>query len=261
MDHDRIDEEGLVERYVAGRLGAAVRDAFEAHLVDCAPCLERIEEAERLRAALAAAAPVEAARPVLAPAPVLALLRRRASPRLGSWALAAGLAAACGAVVVLQRQGRQTLDQLEATRAAATEADRRAATQARALSEAQASLAKLEDRVALLTAPRLAPVFALALTRGAGAGRVLGIPRESQWVVLSLEAGGDPEYGAVLRTAAGQVLFEARRLVPSSDGLAVTFLSDLVPPGDYVLAVTSSASAASGRGVEVRFPFRTRWAR
>jgi hypothetical protein len=253
LDHARIQAEGLVERYVADRLPPPLRQAFEAHLVDCAPCLDLIEEAERLRAGLVGVARAEAA-PV---APVVDLVSHR--QRLATWGLAAGLAAAGVAAVLLQRQVREVRAELASARADATESARRAEADGAALRAAQASRSQLEERVAQLALPRITPVFAMAISRGAAPSRVLRIPREPQWVVLSLEAGGDPEYRAVLRAATGRLVWEGRRLLPDGDGIAVTLLSDLLPPGDYVMGLTSTAGP--GRGEEVRFAFRTEWAR
>jgi hypothetical protein len=252
LDHARVEADGLVERYVAGRLQAGVQEAFEAHFVDCAPCLEKIEEAERLRAGLAGLARESTA--PLASVFGLASARRRVT----TWALAAGLAAAGLAALLTGRQVREVRGQLEAARAEAIESGRRGAADRQALREAQASRSELQDRLARLDRPRIAPVFAMAISRGTAPARVLRIPRQPQWVVLSLEAGGDPEYRAVLRTAAGRVLWEGVGLAPTGDGLAVTLGSELLPPGDYLIAVT--ATAGRGAGEEIRFAFRTAWA-
>jgi hypothetical protein len=50
MDHRHIDEQQVAERYVKHTLGAAERAAFEAHLVDCQECADRLLLAEMFHA-------------------------------------------------------------------------------------------------------------------------------------------------------------------------------------------------------------------
>jgi anti-sigma factor RsiW len=50
MDHRLIDEQQVAERYVTHTLGAAERAAFEAHLVDCQECADRLLLAEMFHA-------------------------------------------------------------------------------------------------------------------------------------------------------------------------------------------------------------------
>jgi hypothetical protein len=46
MDHRYIDEHSVAERYAANELGSSERSAFEAHLVDCQECTDRLLLAE-----------------------------------------------------------------------------------------------------------------------------------------------------------------------------------------------------------------------
>lgn len=46
MDHIYIDAQRIPERYVAGGLAPEMREAFEAHLVDCPECADRLLLAE-----------------------------------------------------------------------------------------------------------------------------------------------------------------------------------------------------------------------
>jgi len=52
MTETEIDEDAWPERYVTGRLDAADLARFEAHLVDCPACLDRVDAAARLGVAL-----------------------------------------------------------------------------------------------------------------------------------------------------------------------------------------------------------------
>jgi hypothetical protein len=52
MDHLRIEEQNLIDRYVRGSMPADERAEFEEHFVDCAACQEQIEAARSLRLAV-----------------------------------------------------------------------------------------------------------------------------------------------------------------------------------------------------------------
>ena len=52
MDHSRIEERNLIDRYVRGSLPADERAEFEEHFVDCVACQEQIEAAKSLRVAV-----------------------------------------------------------------------------------------------------------------------------------------------------------------------------------------------------------------
>src|SRR5450631_1620365 len=52
MEHLRIEEHNLIDRYVRGTMPAAERAEFEDHFVDCAGCQEQIEIAKSLRQAV-----------------------------------------------------------------------------------------------------------------------------------------------------------------------------------------------------------------
>jgi anti-sigma factor RsiW len=52
MDHLRIEEQNLIDRYVRGTMPAAERAEFEEHFVACSECQEQIEIAKSLREAV-----------------------------------------------------------------------------------------------------------------------------------------------------------------------------------------------------------------
>lgn len=62
MDHAYIEEHGLVDRYLAGRLPAVERVRFEDHFVDCPRCLDELELARDFQASLAAGVAREVSR-------------------------------------------------------------------------------------------------------------------------------------------------------------------------------------------------------
>src|SRR5580693_2897800 len=85
MQHPDIERDCLIDRYVRKTLGAAEREVFEEHFLDCPQCLEQLEIAASLRQAIRESA-VEAVTPAPAPRP------RRWF--VWNWVLA-GAAAAC----------------------------------------------------------------------------------------------------------------------------------------------------------------------
>lgn len=50
MDHRYIDQKSLAERYLNNTLAPEERSAFEAHLVDCQECTDRLLLAEMFHA-------------------------------------------------------------------------------------------------------------------------------------------------------------------------------------------------------------------
>jgi tetratricopeptide (TPR) repeat protein len=85
MDCREVEDEGVAESYVAGRLDAAARDAFEAHYFECDECLARLEACRLLGRSLAERQANSA--------------RRVPGPPAAWWSL--GLAAAAALVAVV----------------------------------------------------------------------------------------------------------------------------------------------------------------
>src|ERR1700678_4019727 len=63
MDHDYINEHGVVALYVAGKLSPEERAGFEEHFADCRQCLEQIEVTKELREGLRQVVKEDAGRP------------------------------------------------------------------------------------------------------------------------------------------------------------------------------------------------------
>ena len=82
MDHARIDETQLADRYLMGKLDDAERRSFEEHFVDCPVCLEKLETVEGLRGALKELPPGFSAATTATPTSPVTGLRGRAS---GPW--------------------------------------------------------------------------------------------------------------------------------------------------------------------------------
>ena len=60
MDHRFIEQHSVADRYLDHALPPAQRAAFEAHLVDCQECTDRVLLAEMFHNRNGAAAPMEA---------------------------------------------------------------------------------------------------------------------------------------------------------------------------------------------------------
>ena len=113
MTDTEIDEGAWAELYVTGRLQGADLDRFEAHLVDCPGCLDRVDAAAKLGAAVGRAS--------RAPAPAAPRrVRQHWARRVGEWSvLVAAVVLAVGSWVVARR-ARQAEAEL-AARLSATE--------------------------------------------------------------------------------------------------------------------------------------------
>lgn len=223
MDHLRIEDENLVERYLMGQLTAEEAADFEAHYVDCPECLEKLELGGILHRGLKEVAAEEGTR---TPTPegkrgVLAW-RPRARPGgpLG-WALAAGLLAA----VVLPW-----------------------ALLAPAVVRERGENARLAGELALALAPQGGTaVVALSPERAGPAAEPstrLTLGEAPEWVVLALEpppapADGEPaRYRVRLLEPAGKVLWQSGTLDPDAAGrVTVTVHSTWLAGPVYVLAL------------------------
>jgi hypothetical protein len=239
MTHAYIEEHDLVSRYAMNKLSVEERAAFEAHLVDCVDCLDRLDQAtaflDGLRRVVTAAA---------APGP-----RRPERPAMrGGWSLQLGLAAAAvlvaaGSVATIVPMRRQL------TRAITTAADWQ-----RRYDEAGRTAGALQDRLAVAerelqrrpAAPALdpsVPVFGLGIGRSPEGSppAQISIPAPASFVVLLVELPGTTDflqYRAVLANAAGQPVWRADQLRPTSrESLGIVLSARLMPPGDYVLTL------------------------
>ena len=246
MDHDQIEARSLAERYVAETLPSAEREAFEEHLVDCPRCLDQVDEAERIRAGLAA---LEEERPVRLPArPDVARLPVR---RL-ALALAAGLVIGAVPSLLVLRALQEARGQGASAHGAVAEAQARAAAVERSLREERQARTNAEAELAAAEQVQSLPVLALAETRGGdeGPGPSLRIPPGAPFAVLAVETGGYRLYAAQLIASDGSVIWREDRLSANAFGVAVALPARLLPPGGYRLVlegVSGDARVAAGR--------------
>ena len=262
MTHAYIDEHDLVSRYAMNKLSAEEQAAFEAHLIDCVECLDRLDQTTALRdglrrVAAADAAPSDSVHADVAhphadaPSAYAALGPRRPigpAARRG-WSLSLGLAAA--AVLIAAVAGVAMIVPLRRQLSRATTA---AADWQRQYNEAGRTASALQDRLAAIerelaqrpAAPSIeasVPIFGLGIVRsGEGSPPAqISIPASARFIVLSVElpgATGILQYRAALANAAGQEVWRADQLQRTSpEALGIGLSARLMPPDDYVLTL------------------------
>jgi hypothetical protein len=240
MDQSQLDQSNIAERYVTGRLPAEERAGFDAHFVDCAECLDRIEAAEALRRGMSALKPSEQRRP-----PPYRFRQWRAT----ALALAASIVLLLGIEIGGRLRGANSAkSELDAERMAATSAQRQ-------LEEAQASLRQerearsaLEKELARDRQPQLqVPVYELIAMRGDEI-ETLPVPPVPQWMVVSFERENPPRfdrYRVTLLYSNGKQLWQGEARPISREMLALGLHSSLLPPGTYVFQLQGITKAGS----------------
>ena len=252
MDHERIEAQNVIERYVMGRLAPEEEALFEEHLLECRDCRQSIEREEDFQGSLQTLAAGEAARATAAvQVGALAwLARRRWLPALAILLLL-GLPAAW----LLREQARLRTEvaHLQATVAErrqrptppmpgpvsprSNDAEKRQLKEQ--LSAEKAARAELSERLTRLTQPQVNTlIFSLGFLRGEDetANRV-ELGREPEWIVLSVELPAEeaPSYRAALLKA-GKAVWSGEGLHPTADGTVTIILySPLLEPGRYRL--------------------------
>jgi len=249
MDHTRIDDDQVPERYVQGRLPEENRQSFEEHLIGCTRCLDAVEAVEGLRDAL---------KDTSAGADLAPSGAGSHSVRVGPWRarpFVTLLAAACVPLAVLSAlfsaQAGRARREAEGARQALAQTQHRQAELEGALERERADRSRPESSAAL-RAPLAAPVFMLHLTRGAQdrepENRIL-LPDPPGWVTLVFdrpETRDLQSFGVRVTTADGKPIGDAAAAAATSgDWLAVSLSADRLQPSDYVLHVEGSEPGKS----------------
>jgi predicted HAD superfamily Cof-like phosphohydrolase len=266
MDHDYINEHGVVSLYVAGKLSPEERARFEEHFVDCQQCLEQIEVTAELREGLRHVAKEDAARPGVARADVARLgvapqLAPALSAGAGSWnqrgPLAYVLVVVVGLAAIFFVDGRYRRSEVAEARRASDDWQRRYAEERRARENLQRQQAQSADNAAdnagkqsgdqapMVASLQPAPLFFLNVTRGADEGSApanrVAVSPASPLIALSLEFEKDSafrSYRARLSDGQGRVLWSAENIPsPASGAIAITLPSRLLSSGNYSVAL------------------------
>jgi putative zinc finger protein len=273
VDHHYIEEAGITDRYLLGKLTPEEQDRFEEHFVDCPECLDRLETTRNFRCALKTAVAEDAARSrAHVQAGLLAWLVSRSHWQLAALLLAMILLPAVLATTFFVPKIRRAQEELEQAKKASSDWHDRFEEQQQAasrlekeLQEANAYLTKqrrqLEtrqegesqtplggEREATGSSPPQVPppVFALSIVRSADPGlsepeNRISIPRSARSFVLSLElenGSGVQSYRATITTADQRVIWTRSNLKPhTKDTLRINLNSNLVGAGDYQLTL------------------------
>lgn len=269
MDHERIEEQQLAERYVQGLLPPEEAERFEEHYLSCQVCLDRLELAESMdrgfkRAAREEVTRIAAVRTLAGFAWLARLSRWRQSaallavvaisaalPGLLAWRQSQELGTVRGSLAEAQRQ-----QEAERERSAAgSRAEGEAAQLRGALTREREAKAEAERQLQQARQPQgNVPLLFLAVERGAGEPtHRLRLPAAPGWAVLSLEV--EPphrsSYTATLRDRSGREVWRGPGLRPNEmDSLSLSLPTSLLAPGDYTVEVAASGAPAS------RFSFR-----
>lgn len=269
MDHDYINEHGVVSLYAAGKLSPEERAGFEEHFVDCRQCLEQIEVTAELRGALRQVAKEDAGGPGVVRPDVA---RLGAAPQLAPalWARSgfwkqprllayAGLVVVIGLGAIFFMDARYRRSELAEARRASDDWQRRYAEERQERENLQRQSEQSSDKTGirssdqnpLVASAQPAPLFFLNVTRGAEDGSAPGsrvaISPAVPFIALSLEFEKDPafrSYRARVSDARGRVLWSGENIPPpSSDAIAITLPSHLLANGNYSVALEGLTAA------------------
>jgi hypothetical protein len=249
MNHEHIDDD-VRSRYVTRRLSADEERAFEEHLLDCGECQEDVQREMDLRDGLRQLAPSERALPSV-----------RAGRTFGVALLAAAAAVLLAVSATLAFMLRSTSSELRATRAAAGELERRAASADSSAAALAARLAAAE-RIAAAGKGASAAIVFLASARGASGDSAtinrVTIVGDIRSLVFSIELdqpARGAEFTASAADAAGSEIWRGGPFrAYSQDALAVTVDAAVLHDGEYVL--TLERRAQDGRLSTVRHRLR-----
>jgi len=239
MDHREIEERNIPDLYLMNKLSSEVRLRFEEHFISCPECLSRLEMTEDLRAALKSeliARPLNTVQP-----------ERRSSFRTYAFTLAAGvIVISIGLVTALafrawSEQKRESLE-LRNRLAEATASLEQERTKGAQLNAQIAALAQQQGAV---------PVFPLVITRGGpdtpgSADNSIALPATANRVIFLLELPDVPRidtYKMVVRDSNGMLVSDISGVKSTSrDTLAISVLSPLLMPGNYVISLEGLTS-------------------
>jgi predicted HAD superfamily Cof-like phosphohydrolase len=266
VDHDYINEHGVVSLYVAGKLSPEERAGFEEHFVDCQQCLEQIEVTAELREGLRQVAKEDAGRPGVARADIAGLgVAPQLAPAFwvgaGSWnqrgLLAYAMVAVVGLAAIFFVDARYRRSEVAEARRASDDWQRRYAEERQARENLQRQQVQSAGNAAdnagkqngdqgpMVASLQPAPLFFLNVTRGTDEGSApanrVAVSPAAPLIALSLEFEKDPafrSYRARLSDGQGRVLWSAENIPsPASDAIAITLPSRLLSSGNYSVAL------------------------
>ncbi len=230
MDHSVIENRGIVELYVTGRLAADDLARFEEHYLDCPSCIADVEDAERLQRGLARVMVQDAMK--LSFGQMIA--RKLRSPGLAWVAMAAGLVVIAG-LPSLWMHGR--------------------------MGDLEQRLIQAHVETSLALQPRInTPVIELSPFRSTSSLYSLSLPSTPEWLVFSLTpVQTGKTYEALLKNSQGLTTWQASGLQPDPSGrLNMAFYSTQFEPGLYrieLIVNDTAPSPSTDRSTEYRLEF------
>ncbi len=285
MDHDYIDQQLVVDRYLAGTLAPDEATSFEQHFLHCQTCLDQLEPGQELVDGLKQVVAEDAS--VVAGAQragFLVLLARLARSHQLATLAVAGLAVLVTLLpsgVLLHRvssldqelgsarqelasrppdSSRQELDGLQREVEQIRESQAESQQQLEQARQAREQLSEQLDRA---LQPQLnLPILSLFSERSTDIGAAptvrLRRPDTPGWIVLILELG-EPQheaYRAVILRSDRSELWRSSRLDPNRQGSLVLGLhSSMLEPANYLVRV-EALPASSKPEVTAHFAFR-----
>ena len=263
MEHAYVAEHDVTFRYVMRKLSDEEERAFEEHLVDCARCLDDLQEVQSLQRGLRRTA---GERLTTVPAPAAVVTHERRGPTVRAvmtWlAAAAVVVAAAGSFGYLRMR-----QQVTAAQERAAESQRAYQSARSALEQALAAPRPPAPQPAAgpgstITLPQAIAVLDLDLVRGGdAASRVqpVSLPPQTELAVITLEVGNTseyPRYRVTIESDRGATVWQrddVRAASPSTVAAAVPAI--LLEPGRYTVLL--QGIGRDGRAANsVRYPFR-----
>lgn len=264
MDHDYIEEHGLIDLYHRGRLPPEDEARFEEHFVGCSECQERLEMARGFQRGLKAMVAEEVVK-----AGVLSWLARRKGLALAALLLAVGLPVLgylAGSRAPEEDGWRRRYE--TARRSAAELRGQLEESERRRREEREERIARVETTPPPEPRPAPSPlvntpVFLLTAVRSEGGTAEIdpGSSGGGGYFSLAVDAGDDPRfesYRVTITSSTGARVFREAGLKPNAlEAILLTFPADYFQPGEHRLAVegvTPDGTASELAG----YPFRIR---
>lgn len=267
MDHQYIEDNGLIDLYRRGLLAPEEEAPFEEHFAGCPQCIEQLVAARGFQLGLKAMAAEEAARTVVQVGLLAWLARRR------------GLLLAVAALLIalptlwLLRENREMAREASTLRKQGETESRRVTDLERRLAETERRNAQarreLEARIAQAKPPEEprqegplvnTPVFLLALVRGEGEpSAVIDLGKIDNVLTLAVDPGANTAfaaYRATITDAQARRVFRQDGLKPNAlETVMITFPATFFSPGDHRL--TLEGLRPDGTAAEIGgYPFR-----
>jgi hypothetical protein len=250
MDHREIEDRNIPDLYLMNKLSSETKLRFEEHFISCPECLSRLEMTEELRTAL---------KSEIIERPFNTVQPKRRSPSFRKYAFALTAAAILISIGVAAALGFRSWSEQQRE---SVELRNRLAEAAASLEQERNKSAQLNAQIATLAQQQgTVPVFPLVITRGGpdtpgSAVNSIALP-QTGWIIFLLELPDVPRievYKAVVRDSKGMLVSDISGMKSTSrDSLAISALSSLLMPGDYVIALEG---LTSGRYVQLgRYSF------